>query len=137
MPLEVVPADETDIPRAVAIEHVAYGPTPISLALFPGPFPESDDSRVSSLINQIQSDPDCRCVKVVDTDFAETPMVAFAMWYFWTAPHYGASTPARTYGPGCNQGACELFFGGMSRRRDELMDGKAYACKFSKYHLYG
>ena len=132
MPLQALPADEADMARAVAIEKAAYGPNPVSSVLFPGPNPGRDENKRVGEIMALYKDPACKCAKVIDTDLPDEPTIAFAMWYFWTSPHEGPSFPNRTYGPACNADACKAFFGGMGKRRDELMQGKSYACELSQ-----
>ena len=131
MPLQALIATEADLPQSVAIEKVAYGKSVLDHVLFPGPFPpETDEARVKALIEQMRPDPACRLVKVVDSDLPEEEnAISFALWFFWETTNKGPSKPPRTYGPGTNPEACKLFFGGMDKRREEIMAGKPYACK--------
>ncbi|KAF5007652.1 hypothetical protein FDECE_6038 [Fusarium decemcellulare] len=126
MPLKVLSANEDDAPRAVAIEKIAYGPSPVSAVLFPGPSSSENDTRAADLAELLHNNPACRWAKVVDTDLGEDNMIAFTMWYIWETPPKDSSFSSYR-GPSCNPKACELFFGGMNRMRLELMDGKAYA----------
>ncbi|KPM34500.1 hypothetical protein AK830_g12070 [Neonectria ditissima] len=122
MVLHLVEATEDDAARAAAIEQVAYGPSPVSAVLFPGPRPTEGNPRAAGLISQRRADPACRWLKVVDPSIdgsSEDKMIAFAMWYIWATPPSSSLSGAR--GPGSNPEACELFFGGMIRKRDELM----------------
>ncbi|KID93157.1 Acyl-CoA N-acyltransferase [Metarhizium guizhouense ARSEF 977] len=129
MPLKVVAASAEDAARAVAIENLAYGPNPYSAALFPGPFPPGgDDSRVKMLIHQLEEDPACRWVKVVDTELeaeGHDGMIAFSKWYIWETPR-DTLPPTRQWGPGTNPEACELFFGGMRREWIQRMASKPH-----------
>jgi hypothetical protein len=87
---------------------------------------------VEKLISQLQADPACRWAKVIDTELPEDKnMVAFSMWYFWTEPQAALPDAGEKadYGVGSNWEACEYFFGGMRRRREERFEGKPYACK--------
>lgn len=127
--LQVLPGVEADAARSIAIETDAFGPGPVNSILYPGPFPPNDDTRLHTMKKQLQSDPACKWAKVVDPDLTEEKTIAFSVWYFWQTPRDGNSIPFHQYGPGSNPGACELFFGGMRQRRDELMEGKPYACK--------
>ncbi|OAA51590.1 Acyl-CoA N-acyltransferase [Metarhizium rileyi] len=129
MPLKVVAANADDAAHAVAIENLAYGPSPYSAALFPGPFLSSrDDSRVEMLIYQLREDPACRWAKVIDTDLEEKgqdAMIAFSKWYIWTNPR-DTLPPTKEWGPGTNPEACELFFGGMRREWTQRIAGKPH-----------
>ncbi|KAF7560294.1 hypothetical protein G7046_g3843 [Stylonectria norvegica] len=127
MPLQLLPATEADAARAAAIENIAYGPSPMEDALFPGPFPPGTGDRVDSLVGQLRADPSCRWLKIVDPDLEGENMIAFAMWFIWETPRVGEPTPRRVYGPGTNAEGCRLFFGGMDRQRTDIMEGKPYA----------
>ncbi|KAF7551023.1 hypothetical protein G7Z17_g5306 [Cylindrodendrum hubeiense] len=128
MVLQLVEATEDDAPRSVAIETEAYGPNgPVGLVLYPGPRPTEGNPRADELIKQRREDPDCRWFKIVDTDLDASPeerMIAFAQWHVWTTPR--TSIPSGARGPGSNPEACDLFFGGMNRKRHALMRGKPY-----------
>ncbi|CAM1505723.1 Fc.00g113600.m01.CDS01 [Cosmosporella sp. VM-42] len=128
MPLEVLPATEEDLPRSIAIENVAYTTSAVNDVLFPGPSPpEAGKARLTALTKQMSSKSSCRFMKVVDPDLPEEDKaISFALWFFWETPRIGPSTPPRTWGPGTNPEACKLFFGGMDKRRDEIMEGKPY-----------
>ncbi|KAF5024092.1 hypothetical protein F66182_3836 [Fusarium sp. NRRL 66182] len=128
MPLKVLPATEADASKAVAIESVAYGPSPISSVLFPVQGSSGPDTRVPDLINSLQKDPACRWAKVVDTDNGQDEMIAFTMWYMWETPPTVEQHSFPSYrGPSCDPEACELFFGGMNQMRVNYMNGKPYA----------
>lgn len=133
MTLKVVAATAEDATRAVQLESLAYGPSDHSKALFPGPFPEAgDDTRISTLVHQLQEDSACRWAKVVDTeleDKGENGMIAFSMWYMWEKPRE-TLPPTRPWGPGSNPEACELFFGGMRREWEDKMSKKPHVCTF-------
>lgn len=135
MVLKVIPATEADVSRAVAIETTAYGPNPIGPFLYPGPFPPKSDNglnpRCEMLLGLLRADPACRWVKVIDTDIAdgEDQMVSFSMWYVWDTPQPPA--PPQEWGPGANPEACEMFMGGMRKRRNARFAGKPFVCAFS------
>ncbi|KIW25934.1 uncharacterized protein PV07_09068 [Cladophialophora immunda] len=123
MPLVLQPADEADAPRVVEIERLAYASNPLNPVLFPGPFPpEAKNERAEGLIKQFHEDPTVRWVKAIDTETGE--IAAFAKWNIIKEPREPARS--RQFGPGCNVEACEEFFGGIHRKRNELMGGKAY-----------
>lgn len=128
MVLQLVQATEDDAPRAIAVETEAYGAdSPVSRVLYPGPRPTEGTHKVDDLIKQRRADPDIRWFKVIDTSLDVSPedkAIAFAQWYVWTTPPTSTLSAAR--GPGSNPEACELFFGGMNRKRDALMSGKPY-----------
>ncbi|KYK61050.1 GNAT family acetyltransferase [Drechmeria coniospora] len=134
MPLHVLPALLADAPRAVAMESRAYGPSRVSAALFPGPRPPSgDDVRVANLRNSLRDDDACRWAKVIDTDLhvdadadADTSIIAFSKWYFWTAGRDELPAPS-PWGPGANADACELYFGSMRGEWTKRMAGKPHA----------
>lgn len=134
MTLKVVPANEADAPRIVAIEQVAFGPNPISSALYPGPFPEGNVHLEAKNINELRASPHCRWMKVVDEELeakGEESTIAMAAWYFWDVPLTHAMLPPDgQYGPGANQECCELFFGGMKRNMIKWFEGKTVARKY-------
>ncbi|EXJ70812.1 uncharacterized protein A1O5_05802 [Cladophialophora psammophila CBS 110553] len=116
-------ADEADAPRIVEIERLAYASNPLNPILFPGPFPpEATAARAEGLVKQLHEDPTVRWMKVLDTETGE--VAAFAKWNIIKEPR--ERSRARQFGPGCNVEACEEFFGGIHRKRNELMGGKAY-----------
>jgi hypothetical protein len=136
MPLKVLPATETDAPRAAAIETVAYGPNLIGSVLFPEPRAPGPDTRASDLVDLFRNNPACRWAKVIDTKYDEQDdkMIAFSMWYIWDTPPSEKQHSFSSYrGPNCNAEACELLLGGINDMRVSYMKGKPYACTF---HLY-
>lgn len=150
MPLILRSAEDTDATRIAEIERLAYADNALTPILFPGPFPpDALAKRAEGLIAQRHADPTTRWVKVVDTDTNE--LIAFAKWnvpisvststaqsqsHTQSAQQTQQQQPAnrkssRQFGPGCNVEACEEFFGGIHRRRDELVGGKACCSMFS------
>ncbi|KAI1334746.1 putative GNAT family acetyltransferase [Xylariaceae sp. FL0016] len=127
MPLELHPATEVDMQRAVDIEAAAYAPSPFNKVLFPGPFPpDVKTERVASLVKELQEKPVInRWVKVIDTDMQGEQTIATAQWYFYTEKP--DPSQARTFGPGCNVEACEMLFGGIAKKRERLMGERPYA----------
>ncbi|KAG9256797.1 putative GNAT family acetyltransferase [Emericellopsis atlantica] len=133
MPLKLLPAGPRDADQSIHIETLAYGPNPIGPIIYPGPFPPSapdaPNPRVEKLVSQLEADPACKWVKVIDTELPEERnMVAFSMWFFWTEPQHKAQndTPV-DYGTGSNWEACDYFFGEMRRRQGERFEGRPYA----------
>lgn len=130
MVLKVLPAGPPDAARSVTIENLAYGPNPIGTIIYPGPF-SSTSPRHEHLTNLLESDPCCRWAKVVDTDIkdegGQEDMIAFSMWYFWDTPPGDAAE--EVWGEGTNPEACEMFFSGMRKRRNERFRGKPYVCE--------
>lgn len=138
MPLQLLPADEADAAPAAAIENLAYGPNPVSSALFPGPG-RPTSQRTADLVQQLREDGACKWVKVVDSDLADNEhqgMVAFAMWYIWETPRPKGSMPPVQWGAGTNPEACELFFGGMRQRKEERLGGKPHICESRRAALH-
>ena len=123
MPLVLQEAVEADAPRIVEIERLAYASSPLSPILFPGPFPpEVTNQRAEAMIKQLREDPTIRWLKIVDTETGE--IASFAKWNIIEKPK--ESAPSRQFGPGCNVEACEEFFGGIHRKRAELMADKPH-----------
>lgn len=145
MGLKVMPAGEQDAARSVAIEKVAYGRNPISHIIHPAPAAsaaaaaasdgaDADAAREQSLLKNLRADPEsCLWIQAVDEDRVaqgQHGMVCFSMGYLWlSAPQ---PPPERVWGPGSNPEACELFFGGMTRKWFERMGNKPHFCKFGK-----
>lgn len=133
MAIKVVPAGEADAPRIVVIEKVAFGPNPISGALYPGPFPDGNSHLETKNINELRASPHCRWMKAVDEELeaqGKEGTVATASWYFWDIPlTHEMLPPDGQYGPGANQECCELFFGGMKRNMLKWFEGKKVARK--------
>ncbi|EXJ82192.1 hypothetical protein A1O3_06005 [Capronia epimyces CBS 606.96] len=125
-PLQLQPAVESDVPRIVELERLAYADNPLTPIFFPGPFPpDVADTRAEELVSELRKNPTVRWVKAVDSHINE--LVAFAKWTI--VETVDADTDAdqaqpersgnrnRTFGPGCNVEACEEFFGGIHRKR--------------------
>jgi len=129
MPLVLRPGEDDDATRMVEIERTAFADNKLTPFLFPGPFPaDALEKRAEGLVAQRQNDPTTRWVKVVDTDTDE--LVAYAKWNIMNTPK--DPEPGRQeFGPGCNLDMCKEYFGGIYRKRAELMGGKAYCCKGS------
>ncbi len=126
MPLILEEAVEADVARIVEIERLAYASAPLAPILFPGPFPPgAADDRAIGLIKQFRENPTVRLVKVVDTEAGE--IAAFAKWGINEKPQ--KPVRSRKFGTGCNIEACEEFFGGIFRKRGELMGDKAHIRK--------
>lgn len=130
MPLELRPATAADAVRAVEIEHVAYGSSPFSPILFPGPHPaDAAQLRAAELSEQLRTDLTTRWAKVIDTDLPDgspQQMVAFAKWHIYTEKP--TPTP-RTFGAGCNVEACEMLFGGIAASQERILGQRPYVCK--------
>ncbi|KAH6660108.1 putative GNAT family acetyltransferase [Truncatella angustata] len=126
MPLELQPATEADIHRGVEIEGIAYGPSPFSAILFPGPMPaDAKDVRAEVLTKQLHEDSTTRWHKIVDTDLpeGEEQMIAWSKWHVYTKKP--ELTP-REFGPGCNVEACEMLFGGIQKQRIRILGDRHY-----------
>lgn len=127
MVLEVQPATEADASRAVEIENIAYGPSPFSAILFPGPMPaDAKSGRAEFLTKQLNEDSTTRWIKVVDTDLEGEQMVAFSKWHVYTEK---PKLTLREFGQGCNIEACEMLFGGLQKQRARILGDRPYVCK--------
>jgi hypothetical protein len=136
MPLVLRPGEDADATRMAEIERTAFADNKLTPFLFPDPFPdEALEKRAEGLIAQRQNDPTTRWVKVVDTDTDTDELVAYAKWNIMDKPK--DPEPGRQeFGPGCNIEMCKEYFGGIYRKRAELMGGKAYCCKSMGSSLY-
>ncbi|KAJ9494083.1 hypothetical protein H2202_010390 [Exophiala xenobiotica] len=134
MPLVLRPGEDADATRMAEIERTAFADNKLTPFLFPGPFPDDAlEKRAEGLIAQRQNDPTTRWVKVVDTDTNTDELVAYAKWNIMDKlrdPEPGR----QEFGPGCNIEMCKEYFGGIYRKRAELMGGKAYCCKLMGSH---
>ncbi|KAI1849266.1 hypothetical protein JX266_005227 [Neoarthrinium moseri] len=129
MPLEIQPATEADIRRAVELEFKAYGPNPFSAILFPGPKPDGDTigTRAEYLTTQRKGDATTRWSKVIDTDLPQDEqMIAFSKWHVYTEKPQ--LTP-REFGPECNVEACQKLFGGIQQQRFRILGDRPYVCR--------
>ncbi|KAL7936373.1 acyl-CoA N-acyltransferase [Trichoderma chlorosporum] len=127
MPLTIAPALEEDLPRSIAIEKRAYGPSKVTPILFPGEGLSLED-RIAVMTTRIRGEPAAQCIKVVDTDLeakGEESMIAFSLWFVWAAD-LRPSLPERKWGAGCNVEACEAFFCEMDRRWWAKFEGKPH-----------
>jgi len=123
MPLVLQTALEADTPRIVEIEHLAFSKSSLSSILFPGPFPpDAGEHRAEMLLKQLREDSTVLWLKIIDSDTGE--LAAFAKWEVIETP----KTPSehRPFGPGYNVEACEEFFGGIHKKRSELMGHEAH-----------
>ena len=132
MPLTLHPCTPSDLPHAVLVERKAYGPSPFSPILFPGPFPPNAfEGRVAELTAQLADDPTTRWLKVVDSDRSGEEAaqgIAYAKYnlYLESAPNDQGS---RGFGDGCNVEACEMVFGGIAEVRRRVMAGMKCVCE--------
>ncbi|KAH8675775.1 putative GNAT family acetyltransferase [Xylariales sp. PMI_506] len=132
MPLELKSVVPGDAYRAAEIEALSYAPNSFTTLLFPGPMPENArEMRAQGFIKEIEEATTLRCLKVVDTDLADGPeqMVAFARWHIYLEPQTPSppsATTSRAARPGCNDEACDMLFGGIELRKQEIMGGKPY-----------
>lgn len=122
---------DEDIPRSCEIEIIAYRGGALGPILAPGPFPpDSMKQRIDQVINMRKDDPTAVYLQAFDEESGK--MVAFAKWHIYETPEAAAkSSRPLTFGAGRNKDACMLFFGGMAKRKKELMDDKAHLCKLT------
>ncbi|KAF2261032.1 acyl-CoA N-acyltransferase [Lojkania enalia] len=126
MPIIVQEASDADIPRACEIEVAAYATNEASPFLFPGPFPpDSQQQRANLLISDRRKDPTIRYIKAIDQETGQ--QIAFAKWHIYDSVEAAAKAErALNFGPGCNKPACLAFFGGLARRKKEIMGDKPH-----------
>lgn len=131
MPLQVLPCETQDFPRAVEVEKAAWADDKFTSILFPGPFPPGmAEFRTQEMARQLQDDPTTRWLKVVDTDSLKPEEgIAFANWHVYND---GVPKPktTRTFGEGCNAEACELVFGGLAKQREHWIGDMSCVCAF-------
>ena len=136
MAIIVQETSDADIPRSCEIEVAAYAKNPANTVLFPGPFPpDSRERRVQALIKERQDikelgdDSAVYYLKAVDEETGN--VIAFAKWHIYTSPEAAAAAEKVLYfGPGTNQDACYAFFGGLAKKKKELMGSKPHICTF-------
>jgi hypothetical protein len=133
MPFHIEEAADADIKRFSEVEHLAYSAHE-SLTfhlLFPGP-PNPDggvNARTQRVIEMRNNDPTTILLKVVDEATRES--MAFAKWNVYDTTEIARNAPGRPVpnGPGCNLEACEAFYGGLVRKKKELMGEKPHLCQ--------
>jgi hypothetical protein len=131
MAVTVQEAADADIRRACEIELSAYASNTASPVLFPGPFPpDSLSKRVDFLISTRREDPTARYLKALDEETGE--QIAFSKWHIYDTPKavISAERPLQ-FGPGTNQEACMAFFGGILKKRKELMGNQPHVCRLN------
>jgi GNAT superfamily N-acetyltransferase len=130
MAIIVQKASAADVPRACEIEAAAYAETPANTVLFPGPFPaDMAAKKAERLITEIKNDLTVLCLKAVDEETGE--IIAFAKWHIYTTPEAAAAAEkVLFFGPGTNQDACYALFGGMAKKKKELLGNKPHICMF-------
>lgn len=84
MPLQILPATETDAFRQVLVERAAYTPAPANEVLFPSATlaPNILDIRAEDLREELK-EPNVVSCKIIDTDIEgdeSEQAVAFATW---------------------------------------------------------
>lgn len=135
MPLELREATAADGRRMAELEGLTLGGgesgTEGGNVLFPGPFPpDANGIRGASMAKEREEDKTTRWCKMVDTDVPEdaanSQMIAFAKWQFYTD---GFRPVSLDQGPGSNPEACEAFFGGMAQARKRIMGDRPFFCK--------
>lgn len=124
---------DDDAARACEIELQAYKGGPLSHVLAPGPFPpDSWQQRIDQLIAMRKDDPSVHFVQAVDEQNGK--MIAFAKWHiFETSTAVESSQRPLSFGAGRNEEACMEFFGGMKKKKEELVGNKPHLCMF--HHL--
>jgi len=129
--IQVLQATDADIPQACALETLAYANNVASPVFFPGPFPpDAREQRIAQIINMRKDDPTATFLKAVDQDSGT--MLAFAKWHVYETKEALEKAPTRSlrFGEGTNQEACEAFFGGLVRRKKEIVGLRPHMCEF-------
>lgn len=137
MPIVVRDVSDADLQRACDVERLAFARLPLNPILFPGPFPpDSREQRISMLVETRKKDQSTRYMQAYDEETAQ--LVAFAKWHIYATPEVAAAAerPARNFGPGTNREACEEFFGGMSKKKKELVGTRPHLCTFHNPRLH-
>ena len=133
MPLELLPAEPSDLPRIVRIEIDSFADSPMTPILFPQGQPqESQDSYVESLLQEWDTNTAGRMMKVVDTDLGDK-IISFARWYIYVGDdvkHIKTSPEDRHLVLGSNATAADEFFGGLLRLRYQRMGRNPHCCKW-------
>ena len=129
MAITVREVSDDEIPRACEIELLAYKGGALSPVLAPGPFPpESWQQRIDQVVNMRKDDPTAVYLQAFDEETGK--MVAFAKWHIYeTSEAASRSSRPLSFGAGRNKEACMLFFGGMAKRKEELIGNKPHLCK--------
>ena len=131
MAISVRQVSDDDIPRACEIEYLAYKDDALSPILAPGPFPPgSQQQRIHQVIDMRKDDPSAVYLQAFDEDTGK--MVSFAKWHIYVTSEAAAgSSRPLGFGAGRNKEACMLFFGGMTKRKVELMGNKPHLCRLT------
>ncbi|KAF2474432.1 uncharacterized protein BDR25DRAFT_256293 [Lindgomyces ingoldianus] len=130
MAITVQEALDSDIPRACEVEMAAYSnaysPNPISSILFPGPFPpDSQEKRAQGLISERKGDLSTRYMKAVDEETGQ--LIAFSKWHIYDTPESAAAAERSVdIRQGMNKEAFTAFFGGLAKRKKELIGSKPH-----------
>ncbi|KAF1850857.1 acyl-CoA N-acyltransferase [Cucurbitaria berberidis CBS 394.84] len=126
MAISVREVSDDDIPRACEIELLAYKGGSLSPILAPGPFPpDSWQQRIEQVTTMRKEDPTTVYLQAFDGDTGK--MVAFAKWHVFESSEAAAkSSRPLSFGAGRNKEACQLFFGGMAKRKKEIMGDKPH-----------
>ncbi|CAO2649612.1 Nn.00g069970.m01.CDS01 [Neocucurbitaria sp. VM-36] len=117
---------DEDIPRACEIELLAYKGGPLSAIVAPGPFPpDAQQQRINQVIDMRKDDPTAVYIQAFDEETGK--MIAFAKWHIYETSE-AASRPSKPqeFGAGRNKEACMLLYGGVAKRKEELMGGKPH-----------
>ncbi|KAH7087866.1 acyl-CoA N-acyltransferase [Paraphoma chrysanthemicola] len=118
---------DTDLPRVCDVGWLAFADLPLNPVLFPGPFPpDSREQRIAHFAETRKEDLSTTYMQAYDEDTKQ--LVSFAKWHVYATPENAAAAerPARSLGQGVNREACEEFFGGLARKKRELVGGKPH-----------
>lgn len=147
MPLKLVPATFSDLPKIAQIEEASFASNPLTPIFFPGDkTAETDDAYVESLLQKWQDNLALRTKTVVDTDLNDA-IIAFARWFVFVGEDVRfIKTEAGVGGdesgdgasqrelPGSNPEALADFFGALAKLRMELIGERPHCCKCIDSH---
>jgi hypothetical protein len=128
--IQVLEATDADIPHACALEVLAYADNPANPVLFPGPFPpDARQQRIAQIIQMRKDDPTAVFLKAVDR--GSGAMIAFTKWHVYETKAAVEKAPTRLlrFGEGTNREACGAFFGGLIRKKKQIMGLRPHLCK--------
>lgn len=122
---------DNEILRAIEMEGTAYKTNNLLGIFTPGPFPvDSRERRAEQFIKTRRDDQTVVYMQAIDQDTDQ--MIAFAKWHVLDKPQVAADfTRTVPSGPGMNQEACDLFFGGLNEKQKQLMGGRPRLCAFN------
>lgn len=139
MPLEVLPLEEADLPTFYDILWEAGREDIISSRMYPNGYSQaSRDWSVSGSADDLRNDADTnKYMKVIDTDLPEDDayrkILGIAKWQVYARDRTDEELKAeekkakeKGMPPGANAAFLEDFFGGVDKRKTEIIGNKAF-----------